>query len=139
MYPQGSIVGPVLFNIFNDFFFFVPEASVHNFADDNTLCSFAKTLRGLVTILQSECETAINWLHNNKMIVNPDKFQVILLDKGRSDNINIEVEIGNEKISSNSSVKFLGVHTDDKLNFKEHINKIYKCAGNQLNSPIALK
>ena len=139
MYPQGSIIGPVLFNIFNDFFFFVPEASVHNFADDNTLCSFAKTLRGLVTILQSECETAINWLHNNKMIVNPDKFQVILLDKGRSDNINIEVEIGNEKISSNSSVKFLGVHTDDKLNFKEHINKIYKCAGNQLNSPIALK
>ena len=73
------------------------------------------------------------------MIVNPDKFRVILLDKGRSDNINIEVEIGNEKISSNSSVKFLGVHTDDKLNFKEHINKIYKCAGNQLNSPIALK
>ena len=139
MYPQGSIVGPVLFNIFNDFFFFVPEASVHNFADDNTLCSFAKTLRGLVTILQSECETAINWLHNNKMIVNPDKFQVILLDKGRSDNINIEVEIGNEKISSNSSVKLLGVHTDDKLNFKEHINKICKCAGNQLNSPIALK
>ena len=59
--------------------------SVHDFADDNTVCSFAKILRGLVTILQSECETAINWLHNNKMIVNPDKFQVIILDKGRSD------------------------------------------------------
>ena len=67
------------------FFFFIPKASVHNFADDNTAYSFAKTLRGLVTILQSECETAINWLHNNKMIVNPDKFQVILLDKGRSE------------------------------------------------------
>ena len=50
-------------------------------------------------ILQSECET-INWLHNNKMMVNPDKFQVIFLDKGRSDNANIEVEIGNENISS---------------------------------------
>ena len=79
------------------FSFFIPKASVHNFADDNTLCSFAKTLRGLVTILQSECETAINWLHNNKIILNPDKFQVILLDKGRSDKTNIEVEIGNKK------------------------------------------
>ena len=98
--------------------------------DDNTLCSFAKTLRGLINILQSECEAAINWLHNNKMIENPDKFQIILLDKGRSDSTNIEVETGNEKISLTSSVKLLGVHVDDKLNFNEHINKICKSAGN---------
>ena len=54
------------------------------------------------------------------MIVNPDKFQVIFLDKCRSDNTNIEVEIGNEKISSTLSVKLLGVHINDKLNFIEH-------------------
>ena len=47
------------------------------------------------------------------MIVNPDKFQVILLGKGRSDNINIEVEIGNEKIRSTLSVKLLGVHINN--------------------------
>ena len=58
---------------------------------------FQKHSESLVTILQSECETAINWLYNNKMIVNPDKFQVIFLDKGRSDNTNIEVEKGNGK------------------------------------------
>ena len=44
--------------------------------DDNTLSSFAKTLWGL------------------------DKFQVILLGKGKSDNTNIGVAIGNEKIGS---------------------------------------
>ena len=82
------------------------------------LCSFAKTLRGLVTILQSECETEINWLHNNKMIVNPDKIQVILLDKSRSDNTNIEIEIGNEKISSTSSAKLLGVHIHKTVKWK---------------------
>ena len=131
--PQGSIFGPILFNIFfNIFLFFIPKASVRNFADDNTLCSSAKTLNGLVTILQSECETT-NWLHSNKMIVNPDNFQVILLDKGRSDKANIEVEIGNKKTSSTSSVKLLGVHIDDKLIFNEHINKICKSAGNQSN------
>ena len=31
------------------------------------------------------------------MIINPDKFQVNLFDKGGSDNTNIEVKIGNEK------------------------------------------
>ena len=67
--PQGSIFGPILFNIFfNDFFFFIPKASVHNFVDGNTLHSFAKTLRQLVTILQSECETAINWLYTIKWL-----------------------------------------------------------------------
>ena len=68
-------------------------------------------------ILQSECERAINWLRSNKMIVNPDKFQVILLDKRRSDSTNTKVEIGNEKIISTSSVKLLGAHIDDNLNF----------------------
>ena len=113
--------------------------SVHNFADDNTHCSFAKTLKELVTILPPECGIAINWLYNNKMVVNPDKFQVVLLDKGRSDNANIQVEIGNEKIRSTLSVKLLGVHVNDKLNIHEHINKIFKSAGNQLNALIRLK
>ena len=138
--PQGLIFGRILFNIFfNDSFFFSPKASVHNFADGNNLCSFANTLRELVTILESECETAINWIYNNKMIKKPNKFQVILLDKGRSDNTNIEIEIGNEKTKSTSSVKPLGVHIDDKLNFNELIHKICKSAGNQLDALIGLK
>ena len=72
-------------------------------------------------------------------MVNPDKLQIILLDKVRSDNTNIEAEIGNKKISSTSSVKLLGVHIDDKLNFNEHTNKICKSAGNQSNALILLK
>ena len=101
MYPKAQCLDRFCLTIFfNNIFFFIPKASVHNLADDNTLCSFAKTLRELVTVLQTECETAINWLYNNKIIVNPDTFQVIRLYKGRSGNTNIEVEIGNEKISS---------------------------------------
>ena len=74
------------------------------------------------------------------MIVNPDKFQVILLDKRGPDNTNIEVKIGNEKIHSTSSVKLLGVHVEDKqLNFNHHINKLCKSAGNQLNVLTRLK
>ena len=38
-----------------------------------------------------------------------------------------------------SSGKLLEVHTDDKLNFNEHINTICKSAGNQLNALIRLK
>ena len=78
--PQGSIVGPILFNIFfNDFFYIILIASPHNYADDNTLISFGKFLEDLIKILEHECEVALTWFKNNKMMVNPNKFQAILL------------------------------------------------------------
>ena len=50
--PLSSVLGSVLFNaFFNNFFFFAQHATVHNFADDNTLSSFAKTSDKLKEIL----------------------------------------------------------------------------------------
>ena len=50
---QGSIAGPILYNAFlNDLFYDIENASVHNFADDNTLSCFNKTVKVLINVLK---------------------------------------------------------------------------------------
>ena len=68
--PQGSIVGPIFYNcFFNDFYYFIKKANERNFADDNTLTTFAQNVRSLISVLESESNIAIEWFETNKMIV----------------------------------------------------------------------
>ena len=89
--PQGSVVRPILFNaFFNDFVFFIKHATVHDFADDNTLSSFAKTFDKLKKILECDSECATEWFTRNGMFANPDKFKAIVIDKKRTNYTNEE-------------------------------------------------
>ena len=120
--PQGSIVGSILFNTFLNFFYDIENATVHNFADDTTLSCFAKTVRDLINILKEESEVALNWFSSNKMIINPNKFKSIILSKNKSDDIATGFSISTEIASIEKSVKLLGIHLDNHLNFNTYIN-----------------
>ena len=104
-FAQGSIVGLILLNIFFNDFFVILIASAHNYADDNTLTSFGKTYEDLVKKLEHECELTLTLFKNNKMMVNPKKFQAMLLNKSKSTHVKATINIGNGKIKSLSAVK----------------------------------
>ena len=95
------------------------------------MCS--KDLTVLLEILQKECETAINWLITNNMIVNPDKFQstIIRSKKGLRKSV---LNINGVELTMESSVKILGIEIDNKVNFEKHISNICKKVSNQLNA-----
>ena len=130
--PQGSILGPLLSNLsINDLLFFILIASVHDFADDNTLSAFAETVSKLISILQSDSEVITDWFKKNQMIVNPDKFQIIILDKKKGDHTNENVVIDNKKIKTVPLVELLGIQLDDKLTFSPHIRNMCKSVFHQ--------
>ena len=79
---QGSILGPLLFNIFiNDLSYFIKDVKLLNFADDNTIVTFSNSVDDLITDLHKESESAIDWFYSNEMVVNSDKFQSIIINK----------------------------------------------------------
>ena len=57
----------------------------------------------------AEFEIVTDWFKSNKMIVHPDKFQAILLDKRKSDHTDQRIAVDNKHIKVVSSVELLGV------------------------------
>ena len=79
--PQGSVLGPILFNVFiNDLLFSVLECTICNFTDDNTLVSCKATLDEVLESLRSDMASVLSWFKYNGLVANPEKFQMLILD-----------------------------------------------------------
>ena len=133
-------MGPILFNIFiNDFILWSKNSELHNFADDNTISCSSENIEQLIETLQQESEEAIKWFKDNNMIVNPDKFQAILIDKRGQSNNPTTLKIDGKEIQSVNSVSLLGIEIDSKLNFDKHISNLCNKSAGQLNALIRLR
>jgi hypothetical protein len=63
--PQGSILAHVLFKIFiNDILYSMQESSLYNYADDNTLSYEGHKLDQLITVLERDSLTLIDWFRD---------------------------------------------------------------------------
>ena len=78
--PQGSILGPLLFNIFvNDLFLFVSSSNLSNYADDNTFYTSGYNLKVLLNDLNKVTE----WFLENYMVLNAGKCHLMCRGKNK--------------------------------------------------------
>ena len=133
--PQGSVLGPLLFQIY-----LLPlglllrqlDLKFHFYADDVQIyiAVTPDSYIDQVDKIQTAYITINEWLSKNFLKLNPKKSEVLLIGKvnvvSQCKNISNKIKLCNEEIHFSNSSKNLGVIFDEQLSFKDHINSTAK-------------
>lgn len=106
--PQGSVLGPLFFNIFiNDLFYWVTQCKLQAYADGCQLYSSNIDPVALENCICHEVRVANDWYRSNRMIVNETKHLTIVLGRtGHSFSFPLK-----------DSLDIFGINIDNRLCF----------------------
>ena len=128
--PQGSILGPLLFNIYIcGLFFDTEDLDIASFADDNTPYTCSPELQSVLDKLQEGTVRIFKWFIANRLKSNADKCHLLA-----STDSSVNINVSNITIKNENRVKLLGVHIDRDLNFDFHVEKLCKAASKKLHA-----
>ena len=126
--PQGSILGPLLLNIFlANLFLIHSDIDITNFADDNTPYLSAKNVEDVIESLERASVLLFRWFENNLSKYNVDKCRFLV-----STSQEVSVNVNNFKIKNSDCEKLLDVKFDSKLKFDQHITNLCRRASRKI-------
>ena len=134
--PQGSALGPTLFNIFiNDLTQSVGPAQLNMFADDSLLYVSGENIHDVQRQLQMAINNASNWYNKNRLALNEGKTQIMIIygNSKEPENPN-EIVVNGISIPYVNSTNYLGIILDNKLNFKDHVVNVVSKTKSKLSA-----
>uniref|UniRef100_A0A8C6T7P7 Reverse transcriptase domain-containing protein n=1 Tax=Neogobius melanostomus TaxID=47308 RepID=A0A8C6T7P7_9GOBI len=122
--PQGSILGPKLFNMYiNDICKTSQVLKFILFADDTNIFASGDDLQQLCRIVNLELKSVNKWFKQNKLSLNLSKSKMMIFGNCNS-NAQEAIQIEGVVIERVHEIKFLGVIIDDRITWKAHIKYI---------------
>jgi len=117
--PQGSTLGPKIFNIYcHDLINHIEKGTLISYADDSFVIVSSDNIQELTNTAERSLRSHLGWLQSNGMVCNTDKTELMVLNHGEK----ISLSVDNHSISSKEQMKVLGVVFDDKLTWKAHVS-----------------
>lgn len=128
--PQGSVLGPLLFNLYiNDLLRLKLNGSAQLYADDCALIYSEDSYLSLAQAIHDDLETLFSWLLNRNLVMNLTKTKLMIFNLKESlpNNHQIfNIKINGAIIERVRDYEYLGLTIDDSLNWKLHIEKVGK-------------
>ena len=122
---QGSILGPLLFLIYvNNLPKFSCSMKTQLFADDTIVFNTGTDIDTLIESTNDELTKLNDWTRANKLTIHPGKTKLLIVSNRMTTNQDLSIQFLDTEIHRTNCCKYLGVHLDSKLNFKDHIQYI---------------
>ena len=121
--PQGSILGPLLFNLYINDIINSSNFKIKLFADDACLVYSCKDAKQLEKRVNLELIKVNIWRKLNKLSVNFSKSNYIIFTN-KQNNYNYTINMDGHRLERTEEMKYLGVILDHKLSWSKHVNYI---------------